>query len=241
MVKPIRMSLSSKELKDEALHKYYRKLYLLESQKSKKLEKGLKIGGELKNKIQKTKNKINSLRSNPEVPKKNLSQSETKSTTKNPRKFDQASLKRRREKKLQALGKDEVEYNTLNWEMLPSGEWNHFQGVLKDLVNQRKRDAVDIVKVAKERYRRIFELKPTKVYQGYRSFSNYFAFHFNDTKKVVLESMIYSNAIYIIEGDWKTLSRKTKKELKEIYKAEVINHSRGWFSKLKNSLQIGFE
>jgi len=241
MGKPIRKSTFSAKLKEDDLHESLRLLYLYECQSSGKLEKGMKKEPNIKKKIKKIKKKIYNHPSNSEIPTTKIIKSETKSIEKKSKKYGQANLKQRRKKRLQAQGIDEGEIQTLNWEILPSGKWTHFEAVLKDLLNQRKWDEVDNVKVAKERYERIFELKPTKVFQGYQSFSNYFAFHYNDTKKVVLESMIYGNATYIIEGDWKTLSQKTKEELKVIYKVEVIHHNPGWFSKLKNSLQIGFE
>ena len=94
---------------------------------------------------------------------------------------------------------------------------------------------------AKERFKCIFELKPKSIYRGCETFSDYFALLFEDTDKVVLESVNYGNAIYIIEGDWKILSRRTKAELKTSNKTKVIHHRSDWFSKLKNYLQIGFE
>ena len=97
------------------------------------------------------------------------------------------------------------------------------------------------VEVARERFKRIYELEPKSVYRGFETFSDYFALLFEDTDKVVLESVNYGNAIYIIEGDWKILSRRTKAELKTSIKTKVIHHRSDWFSKLKNYLQIGFE
>lgn len=85
------------------------------------------------------------------------------------------------------------------------------------------------------------ELKPKKIYRGFETFSDYFALIFEDTDKVVLESVNYRNAFNIIKGDWKIQSRRTKAELKTSNKDKVVNHRSDWFSKLKNYLQIGFE
>lgn len=98
-----------------------------------------------------------------------------------------------------------------------------------------------LVNEAKKRFKCIFELKPKEIFRGIETFADYFALHFEETDKVILESVVYGNAIYVIEGDWRVLSRKTKTELKNQKNTKVIPHSRDWFSKLKNYTQIGFE
>ena len=93
----------------------------------------------------------------------------------------------------------------------------------------------------KNLFKRHIHAARKSTYRGFETFSDYFALIFEDTDKVVLESVNYGNAIYIIEGDWKILSRRTKAELKTSNKTKVIHHRYDWFSKLKNYLQIGFE
>ena len=156
----------------------------------------------------------------------------------------QADLKKRREERLgnENTG-DSVNIERVNWTLLPIGtDWlsfeKHFESQLEQISSQVSQKEVD---ETTERFQRIFELKPKSIYRGFETFSDYFALLFEDTDKVVLESVNYGNAIYIIEGDWKVLSRRTKTELKRSNKTKVIHHRYDWFSKLKNYLQIGFE
>ena len=74
---------------------------------------------------------------------------------------------------------------------------------------------------------------------------DHFALLFNGTDKVLLESVIYGNAAYVVSSNWRELSRLTKTELKDNYKpvgkVKDFRHTGDWFSKLKNYLQTGFE
>jgi len=167
---------------------------------------------------------------------------------KKPRQFktiSQADLKRRRLDRIQNTGisTDNIGINSLNWEVLPQGcDWHAFEKYCERQIELSKdRFLSKEVEEAKERFKCIFELRPKEIYQGRSSFSNYFALHFEECEEVVLESVVYGNAIYIVKGDWRLLSQKTKGELKKSFNPKVIPHQKGWFSKLKNYLQIGFE
>ena len=159
--------------------------------------------------------------------------------------ISQADLKRRRLERIQNTGisTDNIGINSLNWEVLPQGcDWHAFEKYCERQIELSKdRFLSKEVEEAKERFKCIFELRPKEIYQGRSSFSNYFALHFEECEEVVLESVVYGNAIYIVKGDWRLLSQKTKGELKKSFNPKVIPHQKGWFSKLKNYLQIGFE
>ena len=159
--------------------------------------------------------------------------------------ISQADLKRRRLERIQNTGisTDNIGINSLNWEVLPQGcDWHAFEKYCERQIELSKdRFLSKEVEEAKERFKCIFELRPKEIYQGRSSFSNYFALHFEECEEVVLESVVYGNAIYIVTGDWRLLSQKTKGELKKSFNPKVIPHQKGWFSKLKNYLQIGFE
>jgi hypothetical protein len=155
-----------------------------------------------------------------------------------------ADLKKRREERLAKKETvNSVNIEKVNWTLLPVGtDWATFEDNFNEQLTKSggsfEPKAID---EAKERFKCIFELKPKSIYRGFETFSDYFALLFEDTDKVVLESVNYGNAIYIIEGDWKILSRRTKAELKKRNSTKVIQHRTDWFSKLKNYLQIGFE
>jgi len=156
-------------------------------------------------------------------------------------------LKERREEKLKAKGnyKNETAGHIikLNWEILPAGcSWETFEPYFKNQIKDLKQDLLQQeIEEAKRRFKCILELRPKLIYKGLLSFSDYFALCFDECEEVVLESVVYGNAIYIIKGDWRLLSQKTKSDLKKSHNPKVIHHKRDWFSKLKNHLQIGFE
>jgi len=186
---------------------------------------------------------------NPDFP--NLRNSSSKSRKQNkyvnnlkPKNISQAELKRRREERLdKGETVNSVITEKVNWILLPVGtDWSSFESHFNEqVIKSGSKLDPNKVEVARERFKRIYELEPKSVYRGFETFSDYFALLFEDTDKVVLESVNYGNAIYIIEGDWKILSRRTKAELKTSNKTKVIHHRSDWFSKLKNYLQIGFE
>ena len=170
--------------------------------------------------------------------------------------YGQNELKKKRNARLRKnLGKKKGNARTkknlgierVNWELLPVGtDWSsfekHFNKKVKKSGNKLDPNKVE---VARERFRRIYVLKPNKVYRGVESYSDYFALLFNGTDKVLLESVIYGNAAYVVSSNWRELSRLTKTELKDNYKpvgkVKDFRHTGDWFSKLKNYLQTGFE
>ena len=160
----------------------------------------------------------------------------------------QADLKKSREARLSKSNTANTKIiEKVIWTLLPVGtDWSSFESHFNEKVKNsgRKLDP-NKVEVARERLKRIYELKPIKTYNGIETYSDYFAYLFNGTDKVLLESVIYGNAAYVVSSNWRELSRLTKTELKDMYKpideAKDFRHIGDWFSKLKNYLQIGFE
>jgi len=135
--------------------------------------------------------------------------------------------------------------NKLSWVILPPAKcksWSSFEPIfeaqLKTVNCQMLQKDIEEQKI---RFKRIFELKPKKIFKGIESFSDYFALIYEGTSKVVLESVVYGNAVYIVDGNWMKKSQQTKSQLKKDGAAKVIPHRGDWFSKIKNYLQIGFE
>jgi len=124
----------------------------------------------------------------------------------------------------------------LPWRILPTGdslaEIQHLLNQELALGNIDERE----MRESKIRMEKILELSPMKIYKGIDSFSDYFALIFDRSKKVVFESIKYGNAIYIVEGNWISASKRTKKELREDLNAKLIIHKGNWFGKLKNWL-----
>ena len=162
------------------------------------------------------------------------------------KKITQVDLKKRLERKLSIT--DDLQLlngNKLSWVLLPPADcksWSSFEPIFEAQLK-----TVDYHFLEKEieeqkiRFKRIFELNPKEIYRGIESFSDYFALIYEGTSKVVLESVVYGNAVYIVDGNWMEKSQQTKSQLKKDGAAKVIHHRGDWFSKIKNYLQIGFE
>lgn len=162
------------------------------------------------------------------------------------KKITQVDLKKKLNRKLSIT--DDLQLlngNKLSWVLLPPADcksWSSFEPIFEAQLK-----SVDYLFLEKEieeqkiRFKRIFELNPKKIFRGIESFSDYFALIYVGTSKVVLESVIYGNAVYIVDGNWMEKSQQTKSQLKKDGAAKVIHHRGDWFSKIKNYLQIGFE
>lgn len=126
---------------------------------------------------------------------------------------------------------------TLPWKILPNdGSWSEIQNVLRQELNLGNITNRDMI-AAKIRMQRIVELNPTEIYKGLGSFSDYFALVFDRYEKVVFESIVYGNAIYVVKGDWRKLSQKSKKELRLRKDAHVIRHEGDWFYMLNRYIK----
>ena len=124
----------------------------------------------------------------------------------------------------------------LPWRILPNeSAWSEIQTILSKEFNSGSISQMEFV-AAKIRLQRIIELSPKNIYKGIDSFSDYFALTFDRYEKVVFESIKYGNAIYIVQGDWRVLSQKSKSELRETQKATIIRHEGDWSNKLKRHL-----
>lgn len=125
----------------------------------------------------------------------------------------------------------------VNWVILPGGEsiWQRVSRSVQSIQRlspSKKLDASRLEKIA--------TLRPDEVYQGKHEFDGYFVFFFRNAGRAVLECPWVGNAIYVIRGDWRNLSRLTKSDLLSRHRHEVrrIIHreSGNWFSDLKRSL-----
>ena len=85
----------------------------------------------------------------------------------------------------------------------------------------------------------LMQYKPVQCYVGIDEFQGYFVFLFSHTNKVVLECPQYGNAIYIIDGNWKTLCRCSKHDLISDRAKRVtrIIHSGRWAKRLRAVLR----
>jgi hypothetical protein len=124
------------------------------------------------------------------------------------------------------------------WRLLPPGE-HPFQEILNHYEVLEKQ--TPSVRYDRTRLERIYELSPTAWYVGLDEFSGYIVFYFQESQTAVLDNPAWGNAIYVIRGEWESLSRLTKAQLlakhKHTQRVRKIVHSGDWFQRLTMCLQ----
>ncbi|MEN2313276.1 hypothetical protein ABC641_08615 [Lacticaseibacillus paracasei] len=119
-------------------------------------------------------------------------------------------------------------FKRVNWEILPRGQkiWN---AVKSGCVRTLSRSDQILIE---ERYGYLQKHNPTNVYCGIGGYTGYFVFEFQKSSDVVyyvFDSILYGKATYVFEGDWKEMSRLTKKQIlsNSLQTARII-HNEGW-------------
>ena len=124
----------------------------------------------------------------------------------------------------------------VNWTMLPPGSLTAEELACRVFGRAGMADE-KIRKDIKDRYEFLMSLNATNIVVGADSFHGYIgAMLENDI--VVFDNVKFGNAVYILQGDWKELSKKTKRELWEL--ADVshrIQHFGEWKNKVKEEVR----
>lgn len=99
--------------------------------------------------------------------------------------------------------------------------------------------AKDDVRIDYDRIKKTLGLKPRFIYRGANEFSGYCAYLFSMMNGAVLECPVVGNAIYVIEGDWRQLSKMTKSQLLTNQRERVtrIVHAGDWFFSLREHIK----
>jgi hypothetical protein len=125
----------------------------------------------------------------------------------------------------------------VHWEILPPGERD--TNIARIAAGIRNPDPATRKRII-DRYDFFVKLGPTALIQGTGGFKRYFGAQFSE-RVVSFENMEYGNAIYIMVGDWRELSQKTKQELvssrKEGEDFFRVTHNRGWQSLVRNIIR----
>jgi hypothetical protein len=124
----------------------------------------------------------------------------------------------------------------LPWRLLEPGR-SSFRSILEHfdgLNTPRRKEEYD-----RHRLELVHALGPSAIYIGVDEFEWYIVFLFRSAGLAILECPIKGNAIYLIGGDWKELSRLSKTALLEGYSGEVarIVHAGDWYGRLKSELR----
>jgi hypothetical protein len=122
----------------------------------------------------------------------------------------------------------------VSWTILPDGElpWPRLEAALGPVLRSagyrhREEDAA--------RLKFLADLNPSFTAVGREGFNGYVLFGFEDKGIYVLESPLYGNATYVLDGDWKTLSRKSKAELlRSHFHRDRIIHTKSWPQRLRS-------
>jgi hypothetical protein len=119
----------------------------------------------------------------------------------------------------------------VTWEILPPGSQDH---VIARVFRGREPSDEEREAVA-DRYKVLMALKPRHLVYGTSGFQRYFGALLEDDL-VVFENVRYGNAIYVMYGDWRRLSQRSRTELLSGRFGENfdrIPHTRGWKKQLK--------
>lgn len=123
-----------------------------------------------------------------------------------------------------------------NWRILPPGPkiWDD----VKKLIRRAETSTGNVEKAQKERFEIIKKYNPDEIHSGLGGLDGYLVFVFYKKKLAILENIIYGNAIYVFNGDWKAYSKMTKAEIihKNLYKKRII-HTKGWKTQLDKLLK----
>jgi len=125
----------------------------------------------------------------------------------------------------------------VNWAMLPPGEhpWDHIVSHVEKVFSKKSPTVASAVLLRQEIIR---SFEPTSIYRGLAGFSDYIAYTFPSQQIVVLESVFYGNALYVLGDNWEAVSRLTKSEIINGGLAlERIIHSKGWVANLASALR----
>jgi hypothetical protein len=124
-----------------------------------------------------------------------------------------------------------------NWVMLPSGEhpWERIEAHIGKVFAGK---APSVAKAVLQRQKVILAYEPAVTWRGLGGFSDYVAYIFPDRGLVVLESVYYGNALYVLGENWENISQLTKAQIIQHNLAEHrIVHSKGWVRHLNEALR----
>jgi hypothetical protein len=133
------------------------------------------------------------------------------------------------------LGKTPVGY--VPWKMLPPGE-PVFAWLRSLNLNGRRYETGGGFDIG--RLEALMGYNPAQCYIGIDNFDGSIVFLFTHTKKIALECPTFGNAIYVVEGDWRTLCRLSKSELLNARPKHVvirIVHRGKWRTRLRAALK----
>ena len=127
------------------------------------------------------------------------------------------------------VSKEEIlKTRTVNWEILPQGISD--REFVRIITNNRSEAVSELVI---ERFHALQDLNPERIIRGTNMGTTaYYGAQFADDL-VIFENIRYGNALYVMFGDWESLSKLSRTELlKNPVGFERIVHRSGWKRRL---------
>lgn len=126
-----------------------------------------------------------------------------------------------------------IPISRVNWEILPEGEYPWDRIKEAGIVSSRPKKALR----QKHTFEFINQYNPSEITVGIGGFHGYVVFSFPDKEISVFEHLLYGNATYIFDKDWKTLSQLSKGEILHagLEKNRII-HREGWEHNIRKIL-----
>lgn len=123
----------------------------------------------------------------------------------------------------------------VDWEILPSGT-DFLKELIKRYMHIQAKKPERIIDFT--RIKQMARLRPDFVYKGINEYDEYYVLCFSGSSVAVLDCPVVGNAIYVIRGDWKKLSRLSKGKLLDTHSSNVqkIVHRGDWFDEVKRTL-----
>jgi len=126
-------------------------------------------------------------------------------------------------------------YKRVQWEILPAGK-HPFSAIEAHFACLKAKGFPKEIDL--DRIRTIQRFKPDEVYFGTVQFEGYLVFYFKKKRIAILDCSIWGNAIYVVRGDWRKISKLTKAEVIHNYPKTVrIIHSGDWKQRLSGVLR----
>lgn len=113
----------------------------------------------------------------------------------------------------------------VNWEILPPGQYP-FQKI-REFIHKRTQEKIKIP-FDVFRFDYLESKKPIEIWRGLGGFSNYFVYIYPHNL-IIIDSLKYANATYVVDQNWEEISQKTKKEILDnhLHKQRII-HTKSW-------------
>ena len=125
----------------------------------------------------------------------------------------------------------------VNWEILPPGQYP-FSKVREFIQKMNKIQEKKKTPFEVYRFDYLRSKKPIEIWRGLGGFCGYFVYIF-PRNLIIIDSMKYGNATYVVNQNWKEISQKTKKEILDnhLHKKRII-HTKMWKNEVSKLFEV---